>query len=60
MIPVSNAIREAIRNAVVHRDYSLTGKDIKVAVYDDMVRKRVVVLDPSGQCSFILPVHRKS
>jgi predicted HTH transcriptional regulator len=22
---------------VVHRDYSLTGKDIKVAVYDDMV-----------------------
>jgi hypothetical protein len=24
-------------NAVVHRDYSLTGKDIKVAIYDDMV-----------------------
>ena len=31
------AIREIIRNAVVHRDYSLMGKDIKVAVYDDMV-----------------------
>lgn len=31
------AIREIIRNAVVHRQYSLTGKDIKVAVYDDMV-----------------------
>nr|WP_262509963.1 RNA-binding domain-containing protein [Dysgonomonas alginatilytica] len=31
------AIREAIRNAVVHRDYSLTGKDIKVAIYDDMI-----------------------
>lgn len=31
------AIREAIRNAVVHRQYSLTGKDIKVAIYDDMV-----------------------
>lgn len=31
------AIREVIRNAVVHRSYSLTGKDIKVAVYDDMV-----------------------
>jgi ATP-dependent DNA helicase RecG len=31
------AIREAIRNAVVHRDYSLSGKDIKVAIYDDMV-----------------------
>ncbi|MCB5172112.1 hypothetical protein LGV59_11545 [Bacteroides fragilis] len=31
------AIREAIRNAVVHRDYSLTGKDVKIAIYDDMV-----------------------
>ena len=31
------AIREVLRNAVVHRDYSLTGKDIKVAIYDDMV-----------------------
>jgi len=26
-----------LRNAVVHRDYALTGKDIKVAIYDDMV-----------------------
>lgn len=31
------AIRETIRNAIVHRDYSLTGKDIKIAIYDDMV-----------------------
>jgi predicted HTH transcriptional regulator len=31
------AIREVIRNAVVHRDLSLGGRDIKVAVYDDMV-----------------------
>jgi len=31
------AIREAIRNAIVHRDYSLAGKDVKVAVYDDMI-----------------------
>lgn len=31
------AIREAIRNAIVHRDYSLTGKDVKVAIYDDMI-----------------------
>jgi len=31
------AVREVIRNAVVHRDYSLAGKDIKVAIYDDMV-----------------------
>ncbi|MBU2651645.1 MAG: putative DNA binding domain-containing protein, partial [Bacteroidetes bacterium] len=31
------AIREVIRNAVAHRDYSLTGKDIKVAIYDNMI-----------------------
>lgn len=31
------AVREAIRNAIVHRDYSLTGKDVKIAVYDDMI-----------------------
>lgn len=31
------AVREVIRNAVVHRDYSMTGKDIKVAVYDNMI-----------------------
>ena len=29
------AIREAIRNAVIHRDYSLTGMDIKIAIFDD-------------------------
>jgi len=31
------AIREVIRNAVIHRDYSLTGKDIKIAVFDDKI-----------------------
>ena len=31
------AIREVIRNAIVHRDYSFTGKDVKVAIYDDMI-----------------------
>ncbi|PRD56798.1 ATP-binding protein [Sphingobacterium gobiense] len=31
------AVREAIRNAVVHRDYALTGRDIKVAIFDDMI-----------------------
>jgi predicted HTH transcriptional regulator len=31
------AIREAIRNAVVHRDYAARGRDIKVAIYDDMI-----------------------
>ena len=31
------AIREVIRNATIHRDYSLRGKDIKVAVFDDKI-----------------------
>ncbi len=31
------AIREVIRNAVIHRDYSLGGKDIKVAIFDDKI-----------------------
>ncbi len=31
------AIREIIRNAVIHRDYSLTGKDIKIAVFDNKI-----------------------
>ena len=31
------AVKEAISNAVIHRDYSLEGKDIKIIVYDDMV-----------------------
>lgn len=31
------AIREVLRNAVVHRDYSIAGSDIKVAIYDDMI-----------------------
>ncbi len=31
------AVREAVINAVVHRDYSILGGDIKVAIYDDMI-----------------------
>ena len=31
------AIREAIRNAVIHRDYSLTGKDTKITVFDNKI-----------------------
>ncbi len=30
-------IREVIRNAVIHRDYSLKGKDIKIAIFDDKI-----------------------
>ncbi len=35
-IPIE-AIRESLINAVVHRDYSNDGRDIKIGVYDDMV-----------------------
>jgi len=31
------AIRESLVNAVVHRDYSNDGRDIKIGIYDDMV-----------------------
>lgn len=31
------AIREALANAVIHRDYAVEGSDIKVAIYDDML-----------------------
>lgn len=31
------AIREIIRNAVVHRQYTREGMNVKVAIYDDMV-----------------------
>ena len=31
------SIREVIRNAVIHRDYSIRGSDIKVAIFEDKV-----------------------
>jgi predicted HTH transcriptional regulator len=31
------ALREAVVNAVIHRDYSLDGMDIKVAIFDNML-----------------------
>jgi len=31
------AVREAVTNAVIHRDYSVLGNDIKVAIFDDML-----------------------
>lgn len=37
------AIRELIINAVIHRDYSLHGKDIKIALFDDLLEKQVQV-----------------
>nr|WP_321355598.1 RNA-binding domain-containing protein [uncultured Draconibacterium sp.] len=35
-IPVS-ALREALINAIIHRDYINRGRDIKVGIYDDIV-----------------------
>jgi predicted HTH transcriptional regulator len=32
-----SAVRELIINAVIHRDYSFSGRDIRVAIYDDML-----------------------
>ncbi len=31
------ALREAVLNAVVHRDYTIKGADVKIAIFDDMV-----------------------
>ncbi|MCF7919067.1 MAG: putative DNA binding domain-containing protein [Candidatus Cloacimonetes bacterium] len=31
------AVREAVINAIIHRDYSMLGSDIKVAIFDDML-----------------------
>jgi len=42
-IPIP-AIREALVNAVVHRDYSNFGRDIKVAIYDD----KLSIISPGG------------
>lgn len=38
------ALREALVNALVHRDYTNRGRDIKVGVYDDLVN----VVSPGG------------
>ncbi|SFB88320.1 Winged helix-turn-helix DNA-binding [Marinospirillum celere] len=42
-IPIP-AIREALINAVVHRDYSNAGRDIKVGIYDDVLN----IVSPGG------------
>ncbi|HEO99441.1 MAG TPA: ATP-dependent DNA helicase [Epsilonproteobacteria bacterium] len=42
-IPIP-AIREALVNAIVHRDYSNFGRDIKVGIYDDILN----IVSPGG------------
>jgi predicted HTH transcriptional regulator len=32
-----SAIREAVINAIIHRDYGVAGSDIKIAIFDDML-----------------------
>lgn len=38
------ALREALTNAIIHRDYTNQGRDIKVGVYDDIVN----IVSPGG------------
>lgn len=38
------ALREALINALIHRDYTNLGRDIKVGIYDDMVN----IVSPGG------------
>lgn len=38
------ALREALINALIHRDYTNLGRDIKVGIYDDMVN----IISPGG------------
>ena len=42
-IPVP-ALREALINAIIHRDYTNRGRDIKVGIYDDIVN----IVSPGG------------
>ena len=38
------ALREAILNALIHRDYLRKGRDVKIAIYDDLVE----ITSPGG------------
>ena len=40
----TDALREAVLNAVIHRDYSMHGSDIKVAVFDS----RIEIVSPGS------------
>jgi ATP-dependent DNA helicase RecG len=42
------AVREILVNAVVHRDYSISGSDIKLAIFDDRLEVLSPGMLPSG------------
>jgi len=50
------AIREAIINAVVHRDYLLSGTDIELSIYSD----RLEVVSPGRLANGITPARMRS
>ncbi|BDG60950.1 AlbA family DNA-binding domain-containing protein [Caldinitratiruptor microaerophilus] len=43
-----DAVREAVVNAVVHRDYSISGQDIRLAIFDDCIEITSPGLLPTG------------
>ncbi len=50
------AVREAIVNAIVHRDYLLSGTDIELGIYSD----RLEVVSPGRLANGITPVRMRS
>ena len=41
-------IREAIANAVAHRDYAIAGADVRLAIYDDLIEVTSPGMLPTG------------
>lgn len=39
-----NIVREAVINAILHRDYGISGSDIKIAIYNN----RIEIISPGG------------
>jgi len=50
------ALREAIVNALIHRDYLFTGTDIELSLYSD----RLEIVSPGSLPNGITPVHRRA
>ena len=50
------AVREAVVNAIVHRDYLLSGTDIEIGIYSD----RLDVVSPGRLANGITPARMRS